>query len=101
MFSSLSVPSIINNKKYYKIHGKMAIVYNAQQVPSEILIPHVLIPRSKISQTHSSLGLKRRCMKHCQGSILEFGPCKLLLKLLKNDVLAVNIEGDTVALKLT
>ena len=77
------------------------IVYNAKLVLNEILISYVLISRSQISQTHSSLGLKCRCLKHCQGSILEFGPCKLLLKLLKNDVLAVNIEGDTVALKLT
>ena len=69
----------INNKKYYKIHGRMAIVYNAKQVLGEILISCVLIVRSQIYQTHSSLGLKCRCMKDCQGSILEFGPCKLLL----------------------
>ena len=101
LFSSLFVPSIINNKKYYKIHGKMAIVYNAKQVLSEILISCVLIIRSQISQTHSSLGLKCRCMKDCQGSILEFGPCKLLLQLVKNVVIAVNIECNTVELKPT
>ena len=83
LFCPLSLPSIINNKKYYKIHGRMAIVYNAKQVLVEILISCVLIVRSQIYQTHSSLGLKCRCMKDCQGSILEFGPCKVLLLLVK------------------
>ena len=40
----------------------MAIVYNAKQVLSEILISYVLIARSQISQAHSSLGLKCRCL---------------------------------------
>ena len=55
-------PAQLIRAKYYKIHEKMAIVYNVKQVLSEILISYVLIARSQIFQGHSSSGLKCCCM---------------------------------------